>query len=60
MASTSNQIITILMVFSMLLAGCTGEKIDEPEDIVGCMDNQATNYDPKATVTGSCEYDNPE
>jgi hypothetical protein len=29
-------------------------------NIFGCMDNQATNYDPKATVTGSCEYDNQD
>ncbi|MDG1525186.1 MAG: hypothetical protein P8Q90_03865 [Candidatus Thalassarchaeaceae archaeon] len=29
-------------------------------NIFGCMDNQATNYDPKATVPGSCEYDNQD
>ena len=58
MTSTSNYIITIIMVFSMLLAGCTGEEINEPEDIVGCMDNQAINYDSEATVeiSNSCEY----
>ena len=42
----------------MMLSGCTGEVTEEPvDDIVGCMDETATNYNPNATVSDrSCIY----
>ena len=41
-----------------MLSGCTGEVTEEPvDDIVGCMDETATNYNPDATVSDrSCNY----
>ena len=44
--------IAILLVISMLLSGCTGgETEQEPEEIAGCMDQSAENYNPDATVS---------
>ena len=42
----------------MMLSGCTGKVTEEPvDDIVGCMDETATNYNPDATVSDrSCNY----
>ena len=50
--------IAILLVISMLLSGCTGgETEQEPEEIMGCMDQSAENYNPDATVSDrSCIY----
>ena len=50
--------IAILLVISMLLSGCTGgETEQEPEEIAGCMDQSAENYNPDATVSDrSCIY----
>ena len=56
--------IAILLVTCMLLSGCTGDTdIEEPisEDIPGCMDENAENYNPDATVSDrSCVYAEPE
>ena len=54
--------IAILLVISMLLSGCTGgETEQEPEEIPGCMDEAAENYNPDATVSDrSCIYPEPE
>ena len=54
--------IAILLVISMLLSGCTGgETEQEPEEIAGCMDQSAENYNPDATVSDrSCTYPEPE
>ena len=50
--------IAILLVFSMLLSGCVSEPSDEtPADVMGCIDESASNYDITATTDdGSCEY----
>jgi len=50
--------IAILLIISMLLSGCTGgETEQEPEEIPGCMDEVAENYNPDATVSDrSCVY----
>ena len=45
----------ILLISSMVLAGCSGEA-DEPVEIAGCMDEMADNYDENATVEGVCTY----
>jgi len=38
----------------------TGEPVQPPAEIPGCMDNTALNYDEDATVDdGSCEYSQP-
>ena len=56
--------IAILLVTCMLLSGCAGDTdIEEPisEDIPGCMDENAENYNPDATVSDrSCVYAEPE
>ncbi|RTZ95847.1 MAG: hypothetical protein DSY41_01655, partial [Candidatus Poseidoniales archaeon] len=54
--------IAILLVISMLLSGCTGGVVEEPMDEVpGCMDETASNYNPDATVSDrSCTYPEPE
>ena len=55
--------IAILLVTCMLLSGCTGERDveEEPEEISGCMDETAENYNPDATVSDrSCVYAEPE
>ena len=56
--------IAILLVTCMLLSGCAGDsEIEEPisEDIPGCMDETAENYNPDATVSDrSCVYAEPE
>ena len=38
-----------LLLFPLLIAGCG-------EDIEGCLDPQATNFDPSADVSCCCEY----
>ena len=45
----------ILLVISMLLSGCTQPTglLEEPmpiDDVPGCMDENASNYNPHATV----------
>ena len=56
--------IAILLVTCMLLSGCAGDsEIEEPvsEDIPGCMDEAAENYNPDATVSDrSCFYSDDE
>ncbi|HIL44345.1 MAG TPA: hypothetical protein EYG36_04880, partial [Candidatus Poseidoniales archaeon] len=62
MNGNSKSRIAILLVISMLLSGCTGGEIEEePEEIAGCMDQSAENYNPDATVSDrSCVYPEPE
>ena len=56
----------ILLVISMLLSGCTQPTglLEEPppiDDVPGCMDENASNYNPHATVSDrSCTYPEPE
>ena len=45
----------MLLISCMLLAGCSGEA-DGPEEIAGCMDEKAENYDENATLEGPCTY----
>ena len=55
--------ISILLVTCMLLSGCAGDADieEEPEEIPGCMDENAENYNPDATVSDrSCVYAEPE
>ena len=51
--------IAILLVISMLLSGCSGQVDEAEEQISGCMDETATNYNPNATNSDSlsCTYD---
>ena len=49
------QLTTVLIMASMMLAGCSGEA-DDPVEISGCMDVNAENYDEYATLEGVCEY----
>ena len=51
--------IAILLVISMLLSGCSGQVDETEEQISGCMDETATNYNPNATNSDSlsCTYD---
>ncbi len=45
--------IRILKIFFLLLVSC----VTGPESVPGCMDSQACNYDPFATIDNdSCEY----
>jgi hypothetical protein len=52
--------LTSLLIVSTPLAGCLDEATLEEiiDDIVGCMDNQAKNYDENATteLVGDCIY----
>tara|TARA_B100000029_G_C17299793_1_gene860194 strand:+ start:370 stop:552 length:183 start_codon:yes stop_codon:yes gene_type:complete len=42
-----------LILFAILLISC----VTGPESVPGCMDSQACNYDPFATIDNdSCEY----
>ena len=56
----NNKIIAMMLTLSMLaaaFAGCLGGD-DEPEDVMGCMDATANNYNADATSDdGSCTYD---
>ena len=49
------QLASMLMMASMVLAGCSGEA-DGPVEISGCMDINAENYDENATLEDVCEY----
>ncbi len=40
----------ILLGVSMLLAGCTASVTDEPQEIPGCTDPTATNFNPLASA----------
>ena len=52
--------LTSLLIVTTPLAGCLDEATLEEiiDDIVGCMDNQAKNYDENATteLVGNCIY----
>ena len=52
-----------LVTLSMLLSGCTGGDggpDSEPQEITGCTDQDAENYNPDATVSDrSCIYPQP-
>jgi len=51
--------IAILLVISMLLSGCSGQVDESEEQISGCMDETASNYNPNATNSDilSCTYE---
>jgi len=59
----NKKIIAMMLTLSMLaaaFAGCLGgdDEPDEPEDVMGCMDATANNYNADATSDdGSCTYD---
>jgi len=54
MPNVSNVPMTVLIIMSVLLSGCAGSSIEEVE---GCMDQEAQNYDELAVVDdGSCYY----
>ncbi|SVC63189.1 uncharacterized protein METZ01_LOCUS316043, partial [marine metagenome] len=60
----NKKIIAMMLTLSMLaaaFAGCLGgddEPEPEPEDVMGCMDATANNYNADATSDdGSCTYD---
>ena len=59
----NKKIIAMMLTLSMLaaaFAGCLGgdEEEPEPEDVMGCMDATANNYNADATSDdGSCTYD---
>ena len=50
--------LSALLVISMLLAGCNGAETETaPSEVPGCMNENAENFDPEATVSDeSCEY----
>ena len=59
---TSKKMIAMMLTLSMLaasLAGCAGgDDDDEPEDVMGCTDATANNYNADATSDdGTCTYD---
>ncbi|MBR79896.1 MAG: hypothetical protein CMA88_03825 [Euryarchaeota archaeon] len=51
--------ISVLLVAIMLLAGCSGQVDDPEQQISGCTDEAATNYDSDATNSdnSSCTYE---
>ena len=53
MKQSSVQVTSLLLVNSMLLSGCSGDVVEE---ISGCMDELAENYNPEATAEGECIY----
>ena len=59
----NKKIIAMMLTLSMLaaaFAGCLGgdDEEPEPEDVMGCMDATANNYNADATSDdGSCTYD---
>lgn len=50
--------IALVLVGCMLLSGCVSEPSEDSNaDVLGCIDESATNYDITATMDdGSCEY----
>ena len=50
--------IALVLVGCMLLSGCVSEPSEDSNaDVLGCIDESATNYDITATTDdGSCEY----
>ena len=55
MSDRGPKIASILLVVTMLLAGCTASVTREPQEITGCTDSTASNFDPVATTEdGSC------
>lgn len=55
MSDRGPKIASILLVVTMLLAGCTASVTHEPQEITGCTDSTASNFDPVATTDdGSC------
>jgi len=48
---TMNKYLSILTI-TILLFSCVKEK----EDIIGCMDSSALNYNSEATINGNCNY----
>ena len=53
MKRTAAQATSLLLIISMLLSGCSGDVVEE---ISGCMDELAENYNPDATADGECIY----
>ncbi len=50
---------TLLITLNCNVCSSGTDKINGPEDVYGCTDTQAENYNPQATVDdGSCTYDN--
>ena len=45
--------IATLLVISMMLSGCSGDTNHEPEEVSGCTEPGAENYNPDATVSDS-------
>ena len=62
MNSDSKTRIAILLVISILLSGCSGGGTEvAPQEIAGCTDETAENFNPDATVSDrSCVYSEPE
>lgn len=47
----------IFLIFSILFAGFFFNSCEEEEEIMGCMDHSACNYNADATQSdASCEY----
>ncbi len=42
---------SVLLVAIMLLAGCSGQVDDPEQQVVGCTDEAAINYNPDATIS---------
>ena len=59
-----SRLFAALVTLSILLSGCTGGDggpDSESEEITGCTDQDAENYNPNATVSdSSCIYPQPE
>ena len=51
--------IFLLSIFSLFMLTCDSDPPITPEDIYGCMDDEACNYNPEANVwlINSCTYD---
>ena len=41
-----------LLFIALLIVGCS----TEPEDVYGCTDSTACNFNPYATISVGCEY----
>ena len=49
-----------LLLILLLLIGCEEDTPAEPQNIHGCLDSQACNYNATATIdNNSCWYNNP-